>query len=344
MNVDEFDYELPEELIAQEPLADRAGSRLLVLRKKSGEIAHERFRDLGKFLRPGDALILNDTRVIPARLYGRKTATGARVELLLLRPLGGDRWETLARPAKRLKAGTTVEFAEGDARMTAVVEREEDDGRRIVRFEHEGSFESLLERIGRVPLPPYIRKPLVDRDRYQTVYARRAGSAAAPTAGLHFTEEMLETLRSAGIRVGYVTLHVGLGTFRPVTATRVEDHRMHAEVYEVPAATAELVNTTRRDGGRVVAVGTTVVRTLESAAKPDGTVAAQSGETDLFIYPGYRFRAVDALITNFHLPKSTLLMLVCAFAGRNAVLEAYRQAVELRYRFFSFGDAMLIID
>ncbi|GAB2672722.1 tRNA preQ1(34) S-adenosylmethionine ribosyltransferase-isomerase QueA [Paenibacillus thermoaerophilus] len=354
MDVQWFDFELPEELIAQTPLPDRTGSRLLALDKRTGAITHTQFRQLGQFLRPGDALILNDTRVIPARLFGVKPDTGAQVELLLLKSLGDDRWQTLAKPAKRLKKGSAVHFvgeeeSPGGPLLTAVVEEEGEMGERIVRFSYEGVFLELLDRLGQMPLPPYIRERLDERDRYQTVYAREAGSAAAPTAGLHFTESFLAELQEAGVSIGFVTLHVGLGTFRPVSADRVEDHKMHAEYYVLPQETADLINRTKAAGGRIVAVGTTSARTLESAAlasesagAPAGQMVSSSGWTDIFIYPGYTFRMVDALLTNFHLPKSTLVMLVSALAGRDAVMEAYRQAVERRYRFFSFGDAMFI--
>lgn len=342
MDVSEFDFHLPEELIAQSPPPRRADSRLMVLRRETGKLEHRRFSDLPEYLRPGDVLVINDTRVRPARLIGMKN-TGGRVEILLLKPLGEDRWEVLAKPARRLKPESTILFGNGE--LQAVVEGESDvAGGRIVRLRYETEdLEALLERLGEMPLPPYIRKRLEDPERYQTVYAREVGSAAAPTAGLHFTPELLEEIREKGVDIASITLHVGLGTFRPVTAERVEDHRMHAEYYEVGEEAAERIRAARSQGGRVVAVGTTSVRTLESVAGMHGEIVPSRGWTDIFIYPGYRFRAVDALITNFHLPRSTLLMLVSAFASRQQILDAYREAVNRRYRFFSFGDAMLIL-
>lgn len=352
MDVHLFDFELPEALIAQTPLKERTGSRLLALNKRTGEIGHCRFEELADFLRPGDLLVVNDTRVIPARLFGTKPDTGAKAELLLLKPLGEDRWEVLAKPAKRLKKGTVLHFGgEPDKPLLqAVVEDEGDMGSRTVRFVYEGIFNELLDRLGEMPLPPYIKEQLEDRERYQTVYAKHEGSAAAPTAGLHFTEEYLKRLQEQGIQVASVTLHVGLGTFRPVSADTVEEHEMHAEFYRLSEETAERINETRKAGGRIVAVGTTSARTLETAARvsrsdpdlPEGQVKACSGWTDIFLYPGVPVLLVDALLTNFHLPKSTLVMLVSALAGRENVLEAYRQAVEREYRFFSFGDAMFI--
>lgn len=353
MNVDLFDFELPEALIAQTPLAERTGSRLLALNKRTGEIGHCRFEELADFLRPGDLLVVNDTRVIPARLFGTKPDTGAKAELLLLKSLGEDRWETLAKPAKRLKAGTELHFgtdAGGQPLLRATVEEEGEMGARFVRFHYTGIFHELLDRLGEMPLPPYIKEQLDDRERYQTVYAKHEGSAAAPTAGLHFTNEYLDKLQRQGIRLASVTLHVGLGTFRPVSADTIEEHEMHAEFYQVPEETAALINETRQAGGRIVAVGTTSARTLETAARvsrddpalPEGKIKPCSGWTDIFLYPGVPVLLVDALLTNFHLPKSTLVMLVSALAGRERVLEAYRQAVEREYRFFSFGDAMFI--
>jgi S-adenosylmethionine:tRNA ribosyltransferase-isomerase len=352
MLTSDFDFELPERLIAQTPTADRGASRLLVLHRSTGAVEHRMFRDLAEYLRPGDTLVLNDTRVIPARLLGRKADTGAKVEMLLLVRLEGDRWEALAKPARKIRRGARLLFGEGDDAatadgkplLTAVVEEEREAGLRVVRFEYDGVFQELLDRAGQVPLPPYIREKLSDPERYQTVYARHAGSAAAPTAGLHFTDEYLKGLQEKGIRLCRVTLHVGLGTFRPVTAERVADHRMHAEWYSVREEAARLLSETRSGGGRIVAVGTTSARTLETLALrfPDGNIEPCSGWTDIFIYPGHAFRLVDALITNFHLPRSTLIMLVSAFAGREAVLAAYREAVRREYRFFSFGDAMLI--
>lgn len=347
MNVDLFDFDLPEELIAQTPLAERTGSRLLTLNKLTGEVGHGTFLDMEQMLVEGDLLILNDTRVLPARLMGVKQDTGAKVELLLLKALGDNRWETLAKPAKRMKAGTVLAFgseADGSPLLTAVVEEEGEHGGRIVRFEYEGIFNELLDRLGEMPLPPYIKEKLEDRERYQTVYAKHEGSAAAPTAGLHFTQDLLERLKNKGVRIGYITLHVGLGTFRPMSVDTVEEHVMHSEYYELSEETAQQLNETKARGGRIVAVGTTSARTLESVAQRfDGEeVQSCSGWTDIFIFPGYTFKLVDALLTNFHLPKSTLVMLVSAIAGREHIMEAYRQAVENRYRFFSFGDAMFI--
>ncbi len=343
MDVSQFDFHLPEELIAQSPLPHRSASRLMVLHRETGKLEHRSFSDLTEYLRPKDVLVINDTRVRPARLIGTKKATGGRVEILLLKPLGDDRWEVLAKPARRLKPGHAIRFGNGE--LQAVVEGESDvAGGRIVRLLYEAEdLEALLERLGEMPLPPYIRRRLGDPERYQTVYARAVGSAAAPTAGLHFTPELLEALRARGVDIAAITLHVGLGTFRPVTAERVEDHRMHAEYYEVGEEAAERIRAARSQGGRVVAVGTTSVRTLESVAGMHGEIVPSRGWTDIFIYPGYRFRAVDALITNCHLPRSTLLMLVSAFASRQQILDAYREAVNRRYRFFSFGDAMLIL-
>lgn len=342
MDVSQFDFELPERLIAQTPLAERSESRLLVLKREDGSIRHRRFQDIVEFLQPGDALVLNDSKVIPARLIGSKVDTGAKIELLLLKQLQGDRWETLVKPAKRIKVGTKVVFGQGE--LVAVAEEEgEAPGGRIFRLEYDGVLMELLNRLGQMPLPPYIKEQLDDPERYQTVYARHPGSAAAPTAGLHFTPELLNRIERKGVNIAAITLHVGLGTFRPVTADRVEDHRMHAEYYDVSREAAEAVNKAKANGRRVVAVGTTSCRTLESIADDEGTVYARSGWTDIFIYPGYTFRAVDALITNFHLPKSTLVMLVSAFAGRELTMKSYREAVREEYRFFSFGDAMLII-
>lgn len=343
MDVSQFDFHLPEELIAQSPLPHRSASRLMVLHRETGKLEHRSFSDLTEYLRPKDVLVINDTRVRPARLIGTKKATGGRVEILLLKPLGDDRWEVLAKPARRLKPGHAIRFGNGE--LQAVVEGESDvAGGRIVRLLYEAEdLEALLERLGEMPLPPYIRRRLGDPERYQTVYARAVGSAAAPTAGLHFTPELLEALRARGVDIAAITLHVGLGTFRPVTAERVEEHRMHAEYYEVGDEAAEKIRSARKRGGRVVAVGTTSVRTLETVAGLHGEIVPAKGWTDIFIYPGYRFRAVDALITNFHLPRSTLLMLVSAFASRRQILAAYEEAVNRRYRFFSFGDAMLVL-
>lgn len=348
MNVSEFDFELPERLIAQTPLADRTSSRLLVLHREDGRAEHRSFTDLAEYLQPGDTLVLNDTRVIPARLFGTKTDTGAKAELLLLRQLEGDRWEVLVRPGKKIRQGAVIQFGDagtdGKPLLTATVEAEGEMGARTVRFQYDGIFNELLDRLGQMPLPPYIKETLEDRERYQTVYARHEGSAAAPTAGLHFTEPFLNQLENKGVKLCRITLHVGLGTFRPVSADTVEEHDMHSEWYAVSEESAAMLNDARRSGGRVVAVGTTSARTLETVGQRFGSepLAACSGWTDIFIYPGYRFTIVDALLTNFHLPKSTLVMLVSALAGRDNVLNAYREAVEREYRFFSFGDAMFI--
>ena len=335
----DFSFELPEELIAQTPLERRDGSRLMVLDKQTGAIEHRHFYDLPELLQKGDCLVLNDSRVLPARLLGQRESGGG-VELVLLRDLGEGRWECLSRPGKKTRPGTELRF--GDGELTATVEEVTDGGNRIVRFHYEGIFLEVLERLGKMPLPPYIKAELQDAERYQTVYSRELGSAAAPTAGLHFTKELLETIAAKGVNIAYVTLHVGLGTFRPVKEEEIEDHPMHAEFCIVPEETARLVTETKRRGGRVIAVGTTSCRTLESFAKPDGGLEPCSGWTDIFIYPGYRFKCIDALVTNFHLPESTLIMLVSALAGREHVLNAYNTAVAERYRFFSFGDAMFI--
>ena len=343
MDLNEFDYELPKELIAQDPLEDRSASRLLVLDKESGAVEHRIFREIPELLVPGDCLVINNTKVIPARLIGAREGSGGAVEVLLLKRIEGreNSWETLVKPGKKAKPGSRIVFGNGllKAEVVDVVE----EGNRIVRFEFEGIFEEILDRLGEMPLPPYITHKLEDKNRYQTVYAKYDGSAAAPTAGLHFTKELLEEIRSAGVKIAEITLHVGLGTFRPVKAETVEEHRMHSEYYEISSEAAKLINETRQRGGRIVAVGTTSCRTLEAASREDGSIEAGSGWTEIFIYPGYRFKMVDALITNFHLPKSTLIMLVSALAGREHVLAAYEEAVRERYRFFSFGDAMLII-
>lgn len=339
MRVDEFDFELPKELIAQSPLQERTSSRLMALNKQTGEIAHHRFSDLIEFLRPGDTLILNDTRVIPARLFGVKPDTGAKVEFLLLTEKEKDTWEILVKPGKKVRPGMTVSF--GDGLLTAEVLDMTEEGGRIVRFSYDGIFLEILEKLGEMPLPPYITEQLDDAERYQTVFNRHAGSAAAPTAGLHFTREFLDQIRAKGIDTGFVTLHVGLGTFRPMSAETTEEHKMHAEWYDMPQETADLIARTKARGGRVIAVGTTACRTLETVGMT-GEIRAASGWTDIFIHPGYRFTVVDALVTNFHLPKSTLVMLVSALAGREQILNAYEEAVKERYRFFSFGDAMFI--
>lgn len=341
MNVDLYDFELPESLIAQTPLENRTASRLLTLNKDSGEMEHHTFSDIINYLHPGDTLILNDTRVIPARLFGVKEDTGAKAEVLLLHNLGDNRWETLVKPGKRLRKGAVIRF--GDE-LSATIEEETDMGGRIIRFHYEGIFQEILDRLGQMPLPPYIKEKLEDKERYQTVYAKHEGSAAAPTAGLHFTTELLEAIKQKGVRIGFLTLHVGLGTFRPMSVDVVEDHVMHAEYYSISQETADLINETKKNGGRVIAVGTTSCRTLETVGNQfEGQdLAASSGWTDIFIYPGYTFKVVDALITNFHLPKSTLVMLVSALAGREQIMEAYNEAVKQQYRFFSFGDSMFI--
>lgn len=341
MKKSDFYFDLPEELIAQTPLEKRDESRLLCLDKNTGSMEHRHFYDLPDLLREGDCLVLNNSRVLPARLIGARP-TGGAIELVLLRDLGDNRWECLSRPGRKTKPGQHILFGNGE--LEAIVEETAPGGNRIVRFLYEGIFLEVLERLGRMPLPPYIRAELENPERYQTVYAKELGSAAAPTAGLHFTQELLETIRAKGVRTEFITLHVGLGTFRPVKEDEIEDHEMHSEFCMIPPETAEAVNTAKKNGGRIIAVGTTSCRTLESFAKDDGTLEPSSGWTDIFIYPGYRFKCIDGLITNFHLPESTLIMLVSALAGREHILNAYRTAVENRYRFFSFGDAMFIRD
>lgn len=338
MKKSDFYFDLPEKLIAQTPIAQRDHSRLLHIDKITGELEHRHFFDLPEYLDEGDCLVLNDSRVLPARLIGCRP-TGGSVELVLLRDLGDGRWECLSRPGRKTKPGTEIIFGNGE--LTATVESVAEGGNRIVKFHYEGIFLETLERLGKMPLPPYIKEELSDSERYQTVYSKELGSAAAPTAGLHFTEELLDAIRAKGVRVCFVTLHVGLGTFRPVKEDEIENHEMHSEFCIVPEETARIVTETKRNGGRVFAVGTTSCRTLESFAADDGTLAPSSGWTDIFIYPGYRFKCVDALVTNFHLPESTLIMLVSALAGRENVLNAYKVAVEKEYRFFSFGDACL---
>ena len=340
MKKSDFYYDLPEELIAQTPIKERDHSRLLHLDKITGETEDCHFYDVKKFLRKGDCLVLNDSRVLPARLLGTRS-TGGGVELVLLRDLGDDRWECLSRPGRKTRPGTELTF--GDGELKAVVEKVVEGGNRIVKFKYEGIFLEILDRLGKMPLPPYIKAELKDAERYQTVYSRELGSAAAPTAGLHFTKELLSEIADMGVKVCFVTLHVGLGTFRPVKEDNIEDHEMHSEFCIISEETAEAINETRKNGGRVIAVGTTSCRTLESFAEEDGTLRARSGWTDIYIYPGYKFKCIDALITNFHLPESTLIMLVSALAGREHIMSAYRHAVEERYRFFSFGDAMIII-
>ena len=335
----DFWYDLPQELIAQTPLEKRDSSRLLVMNKETGELSHRHFYDIVEYLNPGDCLVMNDSRVLPARLLGHRP-TGGAVELLLLRDLGDKKWECLAKPGKKIRPGQEVIFGNGE--LTATVEEVQEDGNRIVRFHYEGIFLEILEHLGKMPLPPYIQAELQDQERYQTVYSRETGSAAAPTAGLHFTKEFLEQIEKKGVTLAYVTLHVGLGTFRPVKAEQISQHHMHSELCMMSRETAQLLNDTRKRGGRIVCVGTTSCRTLESLVNPDGTFEEKSKWTDIFIYPGYTFRAMDALITNFHLPESTLVMLVSAFAGRDHILHAYEEAVKERYRFFSFGDAMFL--
>lgn len=340
MKTADFYYDLPEELIAQTPLEPRDSSRLMVMDRKNGELEHKHFYDIIDYLNEGDCLIVNDSRVLPARIYGIKDETGANVEFLLLRQIESKKWETLAKPGKKAKVGTRFIF--GDGIMTAVVTEVTDEGNRIVDFECDGNFYEALDKLGQMPLPPYIHEKLKDKERYQTVYSRELGSAAAPTAGLHFTKELMDKIRAKGVKIGYVTLHVGLGTFRPVKVDDVTKHHMHSEHYELPEETAKLINETKRSGKRVIAVGTTSCRTLESVARKEGCVCPSEGWTDIFIYPGFEFNVLDGLITNFHLPESTLIMLVSAFAGFDNVMNAYKTAVEEKYRFFSFGDAMFI--
>ena len=340
MSKSDFYFELPQELIAQDPLEERSASRMLVLDKNTGATRHENFKNIINYLKPGDCLVLNNTKVLPARLLGVKEDTGAAVEVLLLRRRSGDVWETLVKPGKKLRPGAKVSF--GDGLLRAEILEIEAEGNRLVRFFYDGIFEEVLDRLGEMPLPPYITHKLQDKNRYQTVYARYDGSAAAPTAGLHFTEELLHEIEEKGVKLAYVTLHVGLGTFRPVKVENILEHHMHSEYYQITAEAAETINEAKRSGCRVICVGTTSCRTVESAADENGLLQACSGNTEIFIYPGYRFKVLDCLITNFHLPESTLVMLVSALAGREHVLEAYREAVEERYRFFSFGDVMLV--
>ncbi|WP_414839902.1 tRNA preQ1(34) S-adenosylmethionine ribosyltransferase-isomerase QueA [Carnobacterium sp. TMP28] len=341
LSTNDFDFELPEELIAQTPLEDRSGSKLLLLNKQSGEIRDEYFPAILNELESGDALVMNDTRVLPARLHGVKPETGGHLEVLLLKNTADDQWETLVKPAKRAKIGTKISF--GDGRLKAVVKEELDHGGRIIEFYYEGIFLEVLESLGEMPLPPYIKERLEDNERYQTVYAKENGSAAAPTAGLHFTQELLEDIKAKGVKLVFLTLHVGLGTFRPVSVDSIEDHEMHSEFYRLSDEAASQLNEVKAAGGKIIAVGTTSIRTLETiGTKFDGEIKADSGWTSIFISPGYKFKLIDAFLTNFHLPKSTLVMLVSAFAGREKVLEAYEHAVKEKYRFFSFGDAMFV--
>lgn len=336
----DFYFDLPQELIAQDPLEDRSSSRLLVLDKETGEMEHRVFHDIVEYLHEGDCLVLNNTKVIPARLMGTKKDTGATIEVLLLKRRENDIWETLVKPGKKAKPGTVITF--GDGLLTGTVVDIVDEGNRLIQFSYEGIFEEVLDKLGEMPLPPYITHKLQDKNRYQTVYAKYEGSAAAPTAGLHFTKELLAQVAAKGVKIAYVTLHVGLGTFRPVKEENVLEHHMHSEFYQVTPEAAKLINDTKTAGGRVICVGTTSCRTIESAADQNGVVQAGCGDTEIFIYPGYQFKVLDNLITNFHLPESTLIMLVSALAGREHVLHAYETAVEMKYRFFSFGDAMFI--
>ncbi|GAA1370340.1 tRNA preQ1(34) S-adenosylmethionine ribosyltransferase-isomerase QueA [Peribacillus frigoritolerans] len=341
MKLDMFDFHLPEELIAQVPLEDREASRLMVLDKETGKLQHDVFSHITEYIKPGDCLVLNDTKVLPARLYGSKEGTGAKIEVLLLKQEHDDVWETLVKPAKRIKEGSTIVF--GDGKLSAVCTGVLEHGGRILEFKYDGIFYEILEKLGEMPLPPYIKEQLDDQDRYQTVYARERGSAAAPTAGLHFTEDLLEKLKGMGVHIAFITLHVGLGTFRPVSVDDIDSHEMHSEFYQMTEGTARLLNDVKEKGGKIITVGTTSTRTLETiASRNDGVFKEENGWTSIFIYPGYEFKGIDAMITNFHLPKSTLIMLISALAGREHVLHAYETAVEEKYRFFSFGDAMLI--
>lgn len=341
MKKEDFYFKLPEELIAQDPLEDRSASRLLVLDKESGKIEHRMFRDIKAYLKPGDCLVINDTKVIPARLIGSKIGTDAKIEILLLKRKENDIWETLVKPGKKAKPGTKISFGEG-LLIGEVIDAVE-EGNRLIQFSYQGIFEEILDQLGQMPLPPYITHQLEDKNRYQTVYAKHSGSAAAPTAGLHFTPELLKEIKESGVDIAHVTLHVGLGTFRPVKVENIQEHHMHSEFYHIEASEAEKINRAKRGGHRIICVGTTSCRTIESAAKPDGTLSECSGWTEIFIYPGYQFKVLDCLLTNFHLPESTLIMLVSALAGREHVLHAYEEAVKEQYRFFSFGDAMLIV-
>ena len=341
MNVEEFDYHLPESLIAQTPLKNRDQSRLLVLGRKTGNIAHKHFTDIMDYFEPGDTLVLNDTRVMPARLFGLKEETGAKVEMLMLTQIEGNDWEVLLKPAKPIKVGNTLSF--GNGKIIAECIKELEQGGRIMRLHYEGILEERLDELGEMPLPPYIKERLDDPDRYQTVYAKENGSAAAPTAGLHFTDELLQKIKDKGVNIAFITLHVGLGTFRPVSVEDIDDHEMHSEYYQMTKETADMLNKTKENGYRIISVGTTSTRTLETIRRDHEQFVATSGWTDIFIYPGFEYKAIDGLITNFHLPKSTLVMLVSAFSSREYILNAYKEAVKLKYRFFSFGDAMLII-
>ncbi len=340
MDIKDFYYDLPEGMIAQTPLEDRTASKLMVLNRKTYEITHKHFYDIVDFLNPGDCLVMNNTRVIPARLYGVKEGSGGKIEFLLLKRINIDTWEVILKPGRKAREGARFVFGDGILKAEVIEVRE--DGNRIVRFEFDGVWEEILDTLGEMPLPPYIKEKLQDKNRYQTVYSKIEGSAAAPTAGLHFTDDLLEKIRQKGVKIAFVTLHVGLGTFRPVSTDNIEDHHMHSEYYEVSQETADIINETREAGGRIIAVGTTSVRTLESVADVDGNIPTQSGNTQIFIYPGYKFKVVDALITNFHLPESTLLMLISALYDRKHIMDAYKVAISENYRFFSFGDAMFI--
>lgn len=341
MKLEDFDFNLPEELIAQEPIAKRDESRLLVLNRRTGEIEHSIFKNIIDYLNPGDCLVLNNTRVMPARLYGKKEDTGAKIEMLLLKRMDKDKWEVLVKPGKKVKLGSVIVFGNGE--LKAKVLSYTDEGGRVVEFLYSGIFEEVLDRLGEMPLPHYIKKHLDDKERYQTVYSKVEGSAAAPTAGLHFTKELLADIEAKGVDTAYVTLHVGLGTFRPVREENIEEHHMHSEYYTIDEETAEKINKAKRNKMRVIAVGTTSTRTLETAGNDEGYIKAGSGWTDIFIYPGYKFKVTDCLITNFHLPKSSLIMLVSALAGRELILKAYKEAIDKKYRFYSFGDAMFIM-
>jgi S-adenosylmethionine:tRNA ribosyltransferase-isomerase len=342
MNIEDFDFDLPEELIAQTPLKDRSASRLMVLHRDTEQIEHQHFTDIKSHLKKGDCLVLNNTKVLPARLYGIKEDTGAKVEVLLLKQVQGDTWEVLAKPAKRLKEGTKLTFGEG--KLTATCTETLEHGGRLLEFSYDGIFYEVLDELGEMPLPPYIKEQLPEKDRYQTVYAKEEGSAAAPTAGLHFTEELLEEIKAMGVTIAFITLHVGLGTFRPVSVDNIDEHKMHSEFYVMTKETADTLTKVKENGGRIISVGTTSTRTLETIARDNnGKLVESSGWTDIFIYPGFEFKAIDGLITNFHLPKSTLIMLVSAFSNREFILKAYNEAVQEKYRFFSFGDAMFII-
>ncbi|MBQ9390888.1 MAG: tRNA preQ1(34) S-adenosylmethionine ribosyltransferase-isomerase QueA [Lachnospiraceae bacterium] len=341
MNVSDFNYELPKELIAQDPLEKRSESRLMVLDKETGDVTHKHFYDIIEYINEGDCLVINNTRVIPARLYGSKEGTDAAIEILLLKRIDADTWECLTKPGKKARVGARISF--GDGILVGEIIDIVEEGNRLIRFEYDGIFEEILDKLGEMPLPPYITHKLQDKNRYQTVYAKYDGSAAAPTAGLHFTPELMEELRDKGIRIAEVTLHVGLGTFRPVKVENVLEHHMHSEYYEINEEACDIINSTKESGGKVISVGTTSTRTIESAADENGYLTPKKGNTDIFIYPGYDFKVIDSLITNFHLPESTLIMLVSALAGRENVLSAYEEAVKEKYRFFSFGDAMLIM-